>query len=166
MCALAFVPPEDVPNVFDIFHNEVPEEFIPISTYFEVNYIRGIRAIGRRNAVKVRCPPALWNQYDSVLHGVARTNNATEGWHNRFQILVGRSHSSLYSFLTELQKEQADVEYMLRELNLGKKAKNVPNEKFLRVEERIITIVENYQDYVDEDRELAYLNTIGYHLHM
>lgn len=60
----------------------------------------------------------------------ARTNNASEGWHNRFQILVGRSHTSLYHFLTDLQKEQADVEYMLRDLNLGKAISSWRN-KFL-----------------------------------
>ena len=166
MCALAFVPSEDVPEVFDLFHNEIPEDFIPIATYFEVNYVRGIRAIGRRKAVKVRYAPALWNQYNSVLQGIARTNNASEGWHNRFHILVGRRHPSLYSFIAELQKEQADVEYMLRELNLGKTIKKLPKNKLLEAEERIRTVVATYQEHVEEENELEYIKTIGCSLNM
>ena len=59
MCALAFIPPGDVPSVFNIFHNEIPEYFITIASYFEINYVRCIRAIGRRKAVEVRYEPTL-----------------------------------------------------------------------------------------------------------
>ena len=31
----------------------------------------------------------LWNQYDSVLAGLPRSNNQVEGWHNGFQTLIG-----------------------------------------------------------------------------
>lgn len=164
MCALAFVPPEHVLDIFDLFYDEIPEAFIPIAVYFEVNYVRGVRAIGRRKAVKVRYDPELWNQYHSTLQGIARTNNASEGWHNRFQLLVGGSHPSFFSFLTKLQKEQADVEYMLRELRLGKKVRNMPRSKMLRVEHRLTTIVATFQDYVDEQKELDYIQNIGYYL--
>ena len=123
MCALAFVPPQDVPRVFDEFYKQVPDDFAPVANYFEVTYIRGIHARGTRRAVKPRYEPKLWNVYSSVFQGTARTNNASEGWHNRFQLLVGKSHPSLYSFLYELQKEQASIEYILRELSLGKREK-------------------------------------------
>ena len=53
MMALSFVPVQDVPRVFDMFYNDVPDDFIEIANYFEVNYIRGIRARGRRRAVTV-----------------------------------------------------------------------------------------------------------------
>lgn len=166
MCALAFVPAEDVPKVFDMFFDEIEEDFIPIANYFELNYIRGIRAIGRRKAVKVRYDPKLWNHYHSVLQGSARTNNASEGWHNRFQILVGRSHPSFYHFLTDLQKEQSDVEYMFRELALGKGIRNAPRGKQLRLEEQISNIVKTYATYVDEEKQLEYIRLIGHHIHM
>ena len=76
-----------------------------------------------------------------------------EGWHNRFQLLVGRRHPSLYAFFKELQKEQAAVEYMLRELRLGKKIKKLPPNKTLLVEERIHNAVSKWQEHVDEDRD-------------
>ena len=113
--ALAFVPPNDVPDLFDTLYDELPEAVLPIANSFELNYIRNRRAQGRKRAVKVKYAPALWNHYNSVIQGYPRTNNASEGWHNRFQLLVGRNHPEIYAFIRELIKEQADVEYTLRE---------------------------------------------------
>jgi len=36
--ALAFVPPEKVVETFDFFLEQVPDEYMPIAEYFEVNY--------------------------------------------------------------------------------------------------------------------------------
>ena len=55
----------------------------------------------------------------SVLSGTAIPNNPSKGWNNRFQRLVARRHPSIYSFLKELRREQAAVEYMLSELSSG-----------------------------------------------
>ena len=96
--ASAFVPSEDVLRVFDAFYDCIPDAFIPVADYFETTYIRGIPTRGRKRAVS---SPKLWNMHDAVLQGKSRTNNASEGWHNRFQTLVDKSS---YSFLTELQK--------------------------------------------------------------
>ena len=35
-----------------------------------------------------RYPPKAWNQYLAARANMARTNNATEGWHNRFDVRV------------------------------------------------------------------------------
>lgn len=166
MCALAFVPTEEVKDVFDSFYDEVPDDFLDVAHYFEVTYIRGIPARGRRRATQERYAPALWNHYNSVINGTARTNNASEGWHNRFQKVVGRSHPSIYSFLKELQKEQGTVEYALRELQLGKKVKNLPRGRVLQLEDRIFNIVQNWQEYVDNEDELSYIKNLGYNLHL
>ena len=99
-----------------------------------------------------------------MLQNTARTNNASEGWHNRFQLLVGRRHPSLYRFLTDLQKEQADVEYILRDLFLGKKIKSLPKTALQQRENQIFNIVHTYQEYVEENNQLEYINRIGYFL--
>ena len=52
-----------------------------------------------------------------------KTNNASEGWHNKFRIVVGKHHPDLYFCLTEFQKEQAYTEACIAELALGKKVK-------------------------------------------
>jgi len=36
--ALAFVPPEKVVETFDVLLEQVPDEYMPIAEYFEVNY--------------------------------------------------------------------------------------------------------------------------------
>ena len=87
----------------------------------------------------VRYAPTLWNQYNStLLQNTTRTNNASEGWHNRIQLLVDRRQPSLYRFLTDLQKEQANVEYFLSDFSLGKKIKSLPKTALQQREKQII----------------------------
>ncbi|KAL7289024.1 hypothetical protein TKK_0016980 [Trichogramma kaykai] len=52
----------------------------------------------------------------AVLQQKARTNNVSEEWHNRLIVVMGRDHPSFYAFLTEIKKEQADTENLLRQL--------------------------------------------------
>ena len=68
-----------------------------------------------------RYPTAIWNQYEAVLNDIARTNNMSEGWHSKFQMVVRKHHPSMYAFLKELQKEQSDTETIIRQLQLGQK---------------------------------------------
>ena len=96
---------------------------------------------------------------------MARTNNSSEGWHNRFQVVVGRCHPSLYNFLNELQHEQGDTESMIRQLNLGQKIKNPTSARRRNFEERIFNIVQRHQEYVENDTIIDYLKAIGYYLH-
>ncbi len=48
----------------------------------------------------------LWNQFDSVLAGLPRSNNIVEGWRNGFQSLVGTSNPTLWTFLTAMKQEE------------------------------------------------------------
>lgn len=65
---------------------------------------------GRRATVPPRYPPAIWNQREAALAGSHKTNNVSEGWHNRFQLIAGKHHPDLSSALQELQLEEADTE--------------------------------------------------------
>lgn len=40
-----------------------------------------------------------------------------------FQMVVGRHHSSVYTFLADIKNKQGDKEAMLRQLSLGQKKK-------------------------------------------
>lgn len=55
---------------------------------------------------------------------------------------------------------------MLRELQLGKKVKNLPRGRVLQLEERIYANVTNWQQYVDEHDEFSYIKNLGYNLHL
>ena len=80
-----------------------------------------------------RYPIELWNQYSAAIDGSAKTNNVSEGWHNRFRILVAKHHTDIYSACVELQKEQGATEISLVELSLGKKIRAAPKKNGWRL---------------------------------
>lgn len=136
--SLAFVPIADVPTAFRKLSQAWREEddFKPIMKYFHTFYVNGTPGRTRtaaagssRASVPPRYSPRIWNQYDAALRKQHRTNNVSEAWHNRFQVVVGRHHPDLFSALKELQKEQADTEAMIAELSLGWKVKGCAAEE-------------------------------------
>lgn len=164
MCALACVPPEHVSEYFDLLVDEIPEAFVDVAEYFEKNYIRGTTARGRRRAVPPAYHPSLWNQYASIVDHTAKTNNSSEGWHNRFQVLLNKNHPSLYHFLNELLKEQEDTERLLRRLDLGQKIRRPQTPKVIQNEERMFNIATQFENYRTEQREMDYLQNIAHNL--
>ena len=98
--------------------------------------------------------------------GTARTNNISEGWHNRLQVVIGKKHPSLYAFLSEMQKEQADSEIMLRQLQLGQKVKKLQDLKHRVYNERLKNIVSQYHNFAENNDVLTYLKNIGHNIHL
>ena len=141
--ALAFVPVEHIPTHFRSFKDCLAPTLAPIYSYYESTYV-GVARRGRGRRSAPRYHPSLWSQYSSVLDKSARTNNASEGWHNRFQLVVGKKHPSLYSFLTELGKEQADTEFMLKQIELGQKIRKRQDMKKKQREDQIYNVVSTY----------------------
>ena len=92
--ALAFVPTDDIEEVFNKLYDDVPDSYVPIIQYFE-NYVIGRRARGRRRTVPPRFLLSKWNAYEATLQNQQRTNNIYEGWHNRFAQAIGKHHPSL-----------------------------------------------------------------------
>lgn len=126
LLALAYVPVDDVTATFRLLKREMSDEMEPIFEYFATTYVVGKPARGKRRAIPPRYPPQIWNQYTSTLDGTQKTNNVSEGWHNRFRLVVGKHHPDLYSAIMEIQKEQADTEITLTELSLGRNVKAAP----------------------------------------
>ncbi|KAK3908542.1 putative peptidase y4sO [Frankliniella fusca] len=130
LLALAFVPLDDVVDTYIELDRSLPAALRELSQYFDDTYIRGPRARGaprqRGVAQRPRNGPSLWNTYEATLRDEHRTNNLSEGWHNRFQGVNGKNHSPIYAALGEIQKEQADTETMLHELTLGRRVKAAP----------------------------------------
>lgn len=77
-------------------------------------YFRKLRGMKKKISHPPRHEPGLWKHYDSVLDRTARTNNLSEGWHNRFQVVVVVVGNSSLVFFDELGKEREDTEIMLR----------------------------------------------------
>ena len=91
-----------------------------------MNYVTGRVAARNRRIIQPRYPPSTWNQYQATISGEHKTNNVSEGWHNRFSQLIAKHHPDLYSALKEFQKEQANSEVILAELALGRSVKAAP----------------------------------------
>ena len=65
--ALAFAPVGDVIDYFEALEEIFPEEAEEVVSYFEKNYVRGLRPNGQRRTP--RFPIALWNVNERTLSG-------------------------------------------------------------------------------------------------
>ena len=77
--SLAYIPVDDLPDVFRELTDYVPKELLPIYDYFKEFYITGRPGRGRRKAQPPRFPPKHWNQYEAALSGAQKINNVSEG---------------------------------------------------------------------------------------
>jgi len=82
----AFVPTEDVVQAFIQARGTLPRSMDGFADYFEQTYVMSRRPRGNRRPPPPRYPPHQWNQYIAATELLPRTNNATEAWHNRFQV--------------------------------------------------------------------------------
>lgn len=161
LLALAYVPIADVKIALRLLKPVVPQALNEVIDYFAVNYITGKPKRGRIAAVPPRYPMHLWNQYEATLQGTHKTNNISEGWHNRFRLLVGKNHPDLYSLLLEFKKEQSDTESIIADLNLGKNVKAAPKKKWITIQNRLRTVASSYLTYKRDREILHYLKAIG-----
>ena len=154
MLALAVVPIEDVPRVFNLLKCSSPEALNPILHYFEETYVIGRGDRGRRRyAVNPRYPPCTWNQHNAALNEEHRTNNVSEGRHN---------HPDIYTIIKEFQKEKGDTEIAVVELSLGKKVKAAPKKKWVDFQRRIQSITANIFNMFKD--LLIFLTAIAYNI--
>ena len=68
--------------------------------------------------------------------------------------------------LKELQKEPGSVEYVLRELSLGRKVKQVPSGRIQAAQTNIIAQVLLYEEFVDDGLELEFIKNMDHNLHL
>ena len=74
---LAFLPPQEIPEAFNILKFEMPSETNEIVQWFEDNYVHGRIRQRLRNETVIRSAPLfspqLWSVYDSIETGVPQT---------------------------------------------------------------------------------------------
>ncbi|CAG7729356.1 unnamed protein product [Allacma fusca] len=159
--ALSFVPPEHVKSYYMVLKREPfvlegrqMEEFVQ---YFEETWI-GTPA--RRGTWRSsRFEPQLWNMYHSVLTDTHRTNNNIEGWHSRFESLIGAHHPMIWKFIQVLQKEQNVTRAKTIQFLAG--AEPPPSKKKYRLlNSRLKMVVEDFNNRTVMD----YLRSISYNL--
>jgi len=110
----------------------------------------------RRTRRTPKSQPILWNLYEAAMHGLARTNNGLEGWHNGFQKQVGGHHVSIWKMFEGLQREVGLAKLKVAHVEAGKEENQ--KLKWKRTTENIKTKVENYsnQDIIPYLKSLAY----------
>ena len=108
LCALAFLPPDDVVQGFEDLTDHIrinyQGEVDNLLEYFEDTYIgRHRRNAPRRTAM---FPVVLWNMFHRTDEEISRTSNSVEVWHRSFQAHVSSCHPIFLKFLQILQNEE------------------------------------------------------------
>ena len=154
---MAFFSVADVPAAFNALLRECPAELRGIYDNFKEYYIAGKPNSGRQRATRPRHVPTLWNQFETAVSKSRRTNNVSEDWHNRFQVVIGKHHPDLFTAIIELQKEQGSAEVCITELALAKKFKTAPNRKWTELQHWLEGIAAEYGSIPT----LEYLERLG-----
>ncbi len=81
-------------------------------------------------------------------------------------MILGKHHPDLYSLLNEIQMEQANSKIMVTELSLGRRVKATPKRKWLQVQSGLRRIVENYNEYKTDGKELEFFKHIAYNINI
>ncbi|KAK3579294.1 hypothetical protein CHS0354_033374 [Potamilus streckersoni] len=124
LLSLAFVPPQDVIDLFeDLIEDPAYHDIDVICDYMEDNFIGRLR---RARRGPPRFSIQLCSQFSRVINNLPHSNNAIEGWHNAFNNVLGFTHPIMTKLARKLQQEQHSTQ-LLRQLELetwaGKKKK-------------------------------------------
>lgn len=156
IAALAFVPENDVDRVFGLLSNNLDPALDVILDYVEENYIGAIR---RGRYRRPRFPYTMWGVHDRVVNDLPRTNNAVEGWHNRFNRHVGCHHANIWKIIDVIKKEEDISGVELTHIQQGRNIGN-PNPVYTRVNARVTTVVASYANRAPLD----YLRGIAHNI--
>ncbi|PKC05516.1 hypothetical protein RhiirA5_420830 [Rhizophagus irregularis] len=146
LTALAFLPPSEIPAAFDQIKLSLPENAAGVTEYFETTYVHGRITRQTRNGSTCRAPPLfppeLWSISDLVELGYPRTQNIVEGWHNRWNNLIGKAHIGVYTIIQEMRKEQQQTELQIESINRGAPRPYQRNQ-YVNRENRILSVFNN-----------------------
>ncbi|CAG8456651.1 11276_t:CDS:1 [Dentiscutata heterogama] len=121
--ALAFLPPEEIPSAFDELKLHIPPEASRIVQWFEETYVYGrVRHVYRNGNIsrsEPLFPPTFWSVTNNIESAYPRTQNSVEGWHRRWDTLVGCAHAGIFKIIKEIQKEQNKVEHEIEAVIRG-----------------------------------------------
>ncbi|KAJ4430032.1 hypothetical protein ANN_22240 [Periplaneta americana] len=79
------------------------------------------------------------------LEEIIQSNNAVEGWHNKFQKAVSTRQPSLWKFIDKLIAKQHGNEQGITKLLGGQRnMRSVLNEKYINNQERLLAVVKRY----------------------
>ena len=161
LCALAFLPPDDVVQRFEDLTDHIrinyQGEVDNLLEYFEDTYTgRHRRNAPRRTAM---FPVVLWKMFHRTEEEIPQTNNSVEGWHRNFQAHVSSCHPSFWKFLQILQNKENYIRVKFIQNEVGHPAEP-QRRRYLDSNRRILVIVD---DFPNRDT-LSYLRFIARNL--
>lgn len=161
ICALAFLPPNDVINGFDDLSNEIRNTFNgdadDLLEYFEDTYIGRFRRNAPRRAPLFAIE--LWNMFHRTDDELPRTNNSVEGWHRSFQGHLSACHPNFWKFVSVIKKEEAIVRVSILQ-HLGGHPAPPARRRYADCNARILRIVDDYPNR----QTIDYLRSIAHNL--
>ncbi|KAK2705820.1 hypothetical protein QYM36_015987 [Artemia franciscana] len=91
LCAVAFVPTDDIVNIFELLCGQFSDrdDCTEILPYFDGTYIRGVQIHGRR--IRPRFPPELWN--------------GTEGFHHALKVMFSCYHTGVWKLFEGIKSD-------------------------------------------------------------
>ena len=149
--ALAFLPLEEVNDGIEYLKETVPEEAEALLNYFDSTYVSGqLRPRRNNDGLIVRFrrtpplfPPNRWNCHQATMLNQPRTNNASEGWNNKFHSLVGQDHPSVWKLIETLQRECARVSAVLLQDERGVRPKKRVKKVYIELQTRLRNLCED-----------------------
>ena len=150
LSSLAFVPINDVRNVFDSVsqylvtkYGDLLDDYI---LYFQRNYV-GI-TIGERLR-EPRFAIRLWNLHDTAISSGPRTNNSVEGYNHAMNSSFGMSHPTVQKFVEQIKKEIVKAKIKATEVLNGTQPQP-KRPRFREITERLNRITSTYETYANK----------------
>lgn len=115
--AMAFLPPEHIPDAFYVLKTNAPLELHPFLDDFGENYIFGKVVIAGIGSVPLRGRPAFapsfWSVHTSMMQSIPNTYNQTKEWHYRMTRLLTAHHGDPLRIFRAFQQEQQEAEHKM-----------------------------------------------------
>ena len=117
--ALAFLPPDDVPDAFERLSIEFEAEEQAFLKYFEKTWVGELpRRGGQRKAPAF--PRQMWSVHHRALEQKFLTNNNAEVFHGNYRThLVQGKHPSMPTFVEGLQAQQRLLNNDMTQIGMG-----------------------------------------------
>ena len=166
--ALAFLPIAEVEEGYNHLREIAPVEATELVDYFGSTFVysyKKIRAAGGLCRFKRCAPqyaPGTWNVNSTTLNDGDRTNNLSEAWNNKFRILVGTKHPSIWRAVECLQQENSATEVLLSQTDAGNPPKKRIKRKYVQLQERLKNLCEQHRD--GQSNVNDFLRRVGRHL--
>uniref|UniRef100_A0A915D1V8 Transposase n=1 Tax=Ditylenchus dipsaci TaxID=166011 RepID=A0A915D1V8_9BILA len=109
----------------------------------------------------------MWSCFQSVLDGSARTNNAQEGWHMRFNKKFSKRNPTLSRYIVRMKEEEHSTWQLAvrHAANPADPVRNPRSTKVINSERQIKKLVRDYnEEEIHVRQRLQYLKHLQQHL--